>query len=583
MTNYLAYMKSLETGAGVVTYNGLGDWMAPAGRIVSNQEGVVYVMDTRILRDAAKALGKAADANYYSNEFVRVQAAYNNTFFDAATARYLPVCQANLAMPLVFGVVPAGSEQAVANSLVHDVTQPAENTAENGQNGTVVPNHITAGDIGNTFVWQALGDYGQNELVQTMILQSTSPGYLAMISEGETSLAENWNVSNIRSHNHDMMGGIDQWFYRTVGGISSLQPGYAQIQLKPGMPAGLTNATASYNCVRGLISSAWTRAANTIQWNVSVPVSATAKVYVPTLGTTLTNVTVAESGTTIIQNGEGAASVPGVAFDHAENSNGQSFIVFNVGSGSYQFAWNVLPAPTGVAATAADQQVSLTWNATGPATGYNVKRSLTSGGPYTVIATNQSTASYTDTGLTNGTAYYYVVSALYAGGQSANSLAAGATPNQMLLNRAGGGMASASTEGSSTETSAQAFDGNVNTKWYVSAEAPQWLQYKFGGGVKWVVVRYDISCANDMPQRDPLNWQFQGSNDGTTWITLDTQSHQSFPNRLQTLHYPVNNATTYQYYRLYVTANRGGSGYGTQLSELALMAYGSIAVSRSGH
>jgi hypothetical protein len=144
-------------------------------------------------------------------------------------------------------------------------------------------------------------------------------------------------------------------------------------------------------------------------------------------------------------------------------------------------------------------------------------------------------------------------------------------------------MASASTEGSSTETSAQAFDGNVNTKWYVSAEAPQWLQYKFGGGVKWAVVRYDISCANDLPQRDPMNWRFQGSNDGTTWITMDTQSHQSFPNRLQTFHYPVNNANTYQYYRLYVTANRGGSGYGTQLSELALMAYGSIAVSKSGH
>jgi alpha-L-rhamnosidase len=303
MTNYLAYMKSLETGAGVVTYNGLGDWMAPAGRIVSNQEGVVYVMDTRILRDAAKALGKAADANYYSNEFVRVQAAYNNTFFDAATARYLPVCQANLAMPLVFGVVPAGSEQAVANSLVHDVTQPVENTAENGQNRTVVPNHITAGDIGNTFVWQALGDYGQNELVQTMILQSTPPGYLAMINEGETSLAENWNVSNIRSHNHDMMVGIEQWFYRTVGAISSLQTGYAQIQLKPGMPAGLANATAAYNCVRGLSSSSWTRAANTIKWNVSVPVNTTAKVYVPTLGTMLTNVTVTESGTNIFQNG----------------------------------------------------------------------------------------------------------------------------------------------------------------------------------------------------------------------------------------------------------------------------------------
>jgi hypothetical protein len=346
MVKYLAYLKGRETGAGVVTYDGLGDWMAPAGRSVPNVEGIVYVMDTRILRDVAMALGKAADASHYSHEFDRVQAAYNHTFFDAANARYLPVSQANLAMPLVFGLVPAGSEQGVAKALIKDVAKPVETTADNGQNGTVRPNHITAGDVGNTFVWQALGDYGPPDLVQTMILQSTPPGYLAMIQEGETSLAENWNVSNIRSHNHDMMGGIGQWFYRTVGGISSLQPGYAQIQLKPGMPSGLTHAAAAYHCVRGLIRSSWTRAADTIQWDVSVPVNATAKMYVPTLGTPPGQVTVRESGTNIFKNGAAAASVPGVAFDHAESGDGQSFIVFNVGSGSYQLAWNVQPTPT---------------------------------------------------------------------------------------------------------------------------------------------------------------------------------------------------------------------------------------------
>ena len=346
MVKYLAYLKSRETGAGVVTYDGLGDWMAPAGRSVPNVEGIVYVMDTRILRDVAMALGKAADASHYSHDFDRVQAAYNHTFFDAANARYLPVSQANLAMPLVFGLVPAGSEQGVAKALIKDVAKPAETTAENGQNGTVRPYHITAGDVGNTFVWQALGDYGPPDLVQTMILQSTPPGYLAMVQEGETSLAENWNVSNIRSHNHDMMGGIGQWFYRTVGGISSLQPGYAQIQLKPGMPSGLTHAAAAYHCVRGLIRSSWTRAADTIQWDVSVPVNATAKMYVPTLGTPPGQVTVRESGTIIFKNGAVAASVPGVAFDHAESGNEQSFIMFNVGSGSYHLAWKVQPTPT---------------------------------------------------------------------------------------------------------------------------------------------------------------------------------------------------------------------------------------------
>lgn len=70
----------------------------------------------------------------------------------------------------------------------------------------------------------------------------------------------------------------------------------------------------------------------------------------------------------------------------------------------------VLP-PTGVAAVAANAQVSLSWNACLGATNYNVKRATISGGPYTTVASLPGT-SYTDTGLTNGTTYYYVVTAV---------------------------------------------------------------------------------------------------------------------------------------------------------------------------
>jgi hypothetical protein len=84
-------------------------------------------------------------------------------------------------------------------------------------------------------------------------------------------------------------------------------------------------------------------------------------------------------------------------------------------------------APAGLAATAGNAQVSLTWNASSGATSYNVYRSTTSGGSYVKII-NVATASYTNTGLTNGTAYYYVVTAANAGGESAFSNQASATP-----------------------------------------------------------------------------------------------------------------------------------------------------------
>src|SRR5271157_4304883 len=84
-------------------------------------------------------------------------------------------------------------------------------------------------------------------------------------------------------------------------------------------------------------------------------------------------------------------------------------------------------APTGLQATAGNAQISLTWNASSGAASYNVKRSTTNGGPYTTIA-SPTTASYTDTGLTNGTPYYYVVSAVNSAGESNPSSQATATP-----------------------------------------------------------------------------------------------------------------------------------------------------------
>jgi F5/8 type C domain/Fibronectin type III domain len=83
--------------------------------------------------------------------------------------------------------------------------------------------------------------------------------------------------------------------------------------------------------------------------------------------------------------------------------------------------------PTGLMATPGNAQVALSWNASTGATSYNVKRSTTSGGPYTTI-TNVTTTSDTDTGLSNGTTYYYVVSALNTNGESANSSQVSATP-----------------------------------------------------------------------------------------------------------------------------------------------------------
>lgn len=89
---------------------------------------------------------------------------------------------------------------------------------------------------------------------------------------------------------------------------------------------------------------------------------------------------------------------------------------------------NKTEAPSSLTATGGNSVVDLSWGAASGADSYTVKRSLTAGGPYTVIAEGVTDTTYSDKDVVNGTTYYYVVTAVSAGGESANSNEASATP-----------------------------------------------------------------------------------------------------------------------------------------------------------
>lgn len=83
--------------------------------------------------------------------------------------------------------------------------------------------------------------------------------------------------------------------------------------------------------------------------------------------------------------------------------------------------------PTGVTAKSGDAIVTVTWIASVGATSYKVSRSQVSGGPYAQVATTSDT-TYTDSTVTNGTTYYYVVSAIDASGEGDYSTQSAANP-----------------------------------------------------------------------------------------------------------------------------------------------------------
>lgn len=119
-------------------------------------------------------------------------------------------------------------------------------------------------------------------------------------------------------------------------------------------------------------------------------------------------------------------------------------------------------APVGLAAAAGDGKVTLGWNAVSNADSYTVKRATVDGGPYTAVAAGLTSPSYTDTGVVNGTTYYYVVSAVNETGESANSAQVSALP-----------LAGAQAPGSLTLTAAAGTDA-IGLSWTASANATEY-------------------------------------------------------------------------------------------------------------
>ena len=105
-------------------------------------------------------------------------------------------------------------------------------------------------------------------------------------------------------------------------------------------------------------------------------------------------------------------------------TNRATVVVINLGN-------KPLP-PTGLLGVAGDKRSALIWNNSTGATGYNVKRSLSSGGGYLLIGSNLTNSSYIDTGLVNNTTYYYVVSASNPAGESTNSAVVSVQPQAAL-------------------------------------------------------------------------------------------------------------------------------------------------------
>jgi hypothetical protein len=208
---------------------------------------------------------------------------------------------------------------------------------------------------------------------------------------------------------------------------------------------------------------------------------------------------------------------------------------------------NVPPfAPTGLTANPSNAAISLTWNTAIGADSYIVKRASVSGGPYNSIASGLTSTSYMDTGLVNGTTYYYVVAATNVYGVSPDSAEASATPMMKLTGAIIGSSGSWSNSGN---TATNVFDGNTNTFYDAVNATGDWAGLDLGSGTNGVVMQIKY-CPRAGWAGRMVGGQFQGANVAdfssgvTTFFTV-----ASTPSEGTMTVQAVTNASSFRYLR----------------------------------
>ncbi len=427
MTNYFGYLQNQAVNNFLNYPNGLGDWYDigpnPPGYSqdtpISLTADAYYCQDAQILAQVAAEIGNAGDAARFSLLATNIGTAFNNTYYSASSGDYANGSQTAQALPLYLGIVNPTNQATVLASLIANINSKG----------------LTSGEIGHRYLLRALTDMGRPDVVYSLHSGTNNPGYGYILSQGATALTEAWDADPTSSQDHFMLGHITEWFYHDLAGIQwdPALPGFQHVIVKPAFVGGISWVNASYNSVRGAIVSDWSLTNNVAALNVTIPVGATGSIYLPLLGNVSTNLIVTESGTTIWQHGAVAGNATGVSFDQVQGAGSQTYMVWTVGSGSYQFAWSIFTAPTGLSATAGNGQVNLNWNVVPSANGYNLKRSTTSGIGYVTVAGAFAGTNFADLTVSNNTTYYYVVSAVSGGSESGNSPEVSATPQLPVI------------------------------------------------------------------------------------------------------------------------------------------------------
>jgi alpha-L-rhamnosidase len=424
MKAFYQFVHDSATGDGDLLEQGRsswfsGDWLSLETNWNRLEEHKVigtayFAEDTRMMAEMAVVMGETNQAAQWSALVPQIRAAFVSAYRGTDGSIYQGT-QTAYAM-------------ALGMNMIADSDQRQQTAGKFIQKLAADSNHLRTGFLGTPWLLPALTKMGRNDLAMQLLLNQDYPSWGFPITMGATTMWERWNSINpdgtfgpvdMNSFNHYAYGAVGDWMFGNLGGIQALEPGYKTSRIAPLIGyGGLTSATCSQVTTFGRLATAWSISSGTAVLNVEIPVNTTSEVWLP-----------ASDGATVYEGSVPAKNASGVQFLRTENGA----TVWSAGSGSYAFSWAQQVVVTGLMATPGNAQVSLAWQPAANAASYNVKRSLVSGGPYTTITTGITGTAYSDGGVTNGAAYYYVVSGVGPAGEGGNSSEVSATPNAATI------------------------------------------------------------------------------------------------------------------------------------------------------
>jgi len=229
---------------------------------------IYFYLDAKILAEAARMLGKEDEYYKYRMLADKIKDAINVEYLDSESGIYDNGKQTALSVPVFWDIVPEEMRRKVVDNLAHRVIADAL--------------HIDVGMQGSKAVLSALSDNGYADLAFSLASQETFPSWGHWITNGATTLFEQWDMTIKNSKNHIIFGDISAWFFRSLGGISPdpHSPGFKKILLRPSFVNGLDFFESEFISPYGRIVSSWKRIGDNIVYDITVPANTTAKLRV---------------------------------------------------------------------------------------------------------------------------------------------------------------------------------------------------------------------------------------------------------------------------------------------------------------